>query len=65
MRARGHKAGGDAGPVSQRHARLGLACQDAGKTDAGAEIDICQLVQMRDHLAPQKPVRQVPAKGLV
>ena len=60
-----HQFRRDPAAVGQGHAGLGLAGEKLRRAGAGAEIDSRQGCQMGRHLAPQKPVGQVPAKGQV
>ena len=60
-----HKAGCNLGAVGQGDQRRCVAGQHPRKSDTGAKADIGQVRQTGHHLAPQKPVGQVPAKGRV
>jgi len=54
--------GADAGAVAEADQRLALAGQQGLRGGAGAVVDGRQVRQPRHHLAPQQPVRKVPAE---
>ena len=62
----GHKEPGrNLRPVRQRHPCFRLTGQDRTRRDAGPEIDIRQLGDPGHDFAPQEPVGDVPAEGLL